>query len=204
METRSHHGKGRRSAIGLIALLVLIVLFFVVWLILWRSSSTKDIVDARTVPVITVASSSFTDGGMIPSKFTCDGGDISPQLTASGFPANTKSLAWVVDDPDAPIGTFTHWVIFNLPTELSSLPEGASARPENLLHAIQGKNDFDKIGYGGPCPPGEKPHHYVFHAYAVDSLLELSEGATKSEVASALKGHILAEGKLVGLYVRGR
>ena len=197
-------GKGRRLAIGIAALLVLIAIFFVASLIIWRSSRSKDAVDAGTVPALTVTSSSFADGNMIPSKFTCDGGDISPQLTASGFPANTKSLAWVVDDPDAPIGTFTHWVIFNLPTELSSLPEGASARPENLLHAIQGKNDFDKIGYGGPCPPGEKPHHYIFHAYAVDRLLELPEGATKSELATGVKGHVLAEGKLVGLYARGR
>src|SRR5262244_3676994 len=126
-------GKGKRWGVGILLFLFLVVAVIAAWILHWRGNRGKDIVDAGTVPVLTVTSSSFTDGGMIPSKFTCDGGDISPQLTASGFPANTKSLAWVVDDPDAPIGTFTHWVIFNLPTELSNLPEGASARPENLL-----------------------------------------------------------------------
>lgn len=193
-------GSGRRRSVRIIALLLLIVIFTAAWIFVRRGNRNRGIVDAGTLLALTVTSSSFSDGDMIPPKFTCDGGDVSPQLTVSAPPAGARSLALIVDDPDAPAGSFVHWVAFNLPAGLRDLPEGASARLENMQGAVQGKNDFDRTGYGGPCPPGRKPHHYVFRVYALDSMLQLPEGATRSEVAGAVKGHVLAEGKLVGLY----
>jgi Raf kinase inhibitor-like YbhB/YbcL family protein len=188
----------------ILVLLLMVVIFFIVWVMVWRSGRGKDIVDAGTVPALVVTSASFADGGMIPAKFTCDGGDVSPQLTVSAPPSGSRSLLWIMDDPDAPVGSFVHWVVFNLPTGLRDLPEGASAQPRTLQGAVQGRNDFDKIGYGGPCPPGEKPHHYLFRVYALDTLLQLPESSTRKDVSLAAKGHVLAEGKLVGLYVRGQ
>jgi len=196
-------GKGKLWAIGILLLLFLVVAVIAAWTLHWRGNRGKDIVDAGTVPVLTVTSASFADGGMIPSKCTCDGGDASPQLSISAPPAATKSLAVIVYDTDSPV-VFVHWVIFNLPGGLRNLPQGASAQPESLQGAIQGTNDFDKIGYSGPCPPGSNPHHYVFHIYALDTSLELHEGATREDVAQAAKGHVLAEGKLVGLYTRSK
>jgi Raf kinase inhibitor-like YbhB/YbcL family protein len=194
----------KRSGLRILGLLLLIIAVLAAWVLLRRSASRKDIVDARTVPVLVVASSSFADGGTIPSKFTCDGGDVSPQISFTVPPAGTKSFALIVDDPDAPAGSFVHWVVFNLPATLRDLPEGASARAEIMQVAVQGKNDFDKNGYGGPCPPGSNPHHYSFRVYALDTTLELPEGSTKREVAQAATGHVVAEGKLIGLYKRGQ
>jgi Raf kinase inhibitor-like YbhB/YbcL family protein len=178
------------------------VVFTAAWVILRRAEGRKDIVDARAVQTLTVTSSSFADNGMIPSRFTCDGGDVSPQLSISTPPAGTKSLVWIVDDPDAPVGNFVHWVAFNLPPGLRDLPEGASAQPGSLQGGVQGGNDFDKTGYGGPCPPGSKPHHYVFRVYALDTSLQLPEGSTKREIVQAVKGHVLDEGKIIRLYTR--
>lgn len=196
-------GKGRQWIFGILLLLLLVVVIFAARLLYWRGNRGSDIVDAGTVPVLSVTSSSFADGGMIPPKFTCDGGDVSPQLSVSALPAATKSLTWIAYDTDSPV-VFVHWVAFNVPPTLRDLPEGASRQPENLRGAIQGKNDFDKTGYGGPCPPGRKPHHYVFYVYALDTFLQLPEGSTREEVAQAAKGHVVAEGKLMGLYTRGQ
>lgn len=196
-------GKGRRWIFGFLLLLALVVVVFAAWLLYWRGNRGSDIVDAGTVPVLSVTSSSFADGGMIPPKFTCDGGDVSPQLSISAPPVATKSLAWIVHDTSSPVD-FVHWVVFNLPADMRDLPEGASSQAETLRAALQGKNDFGKTGYGGPCPPGQNPHHYVFHVYALDTLLQLSGGSTREEVARAAKGHVVAEGKIVGLYTRGK
>jgi Raf kinase inhibitor-like YbhB/YbcL family protein len=196
-------GKGRRWVFGILLLLLLVVVVFSTWLLHWRGDHGKDIVDAGTVAVLTVTSSSFVDGGVMPPKYTCDGSDVSPQLSVSALPAATRSLAWIVYDTDSPVD-FVHWVAFNLPPGLRDLPEGASAQPGGLQDGVQGSNDFDKTGYGGPCPPGQKPHHYVFHAYALDTSLQLPEGATREKVAQAAKGHVLAEGKIVGLYTRSK
>lgn len=193
-------GNGRRGAVRIIALILLVIVISVAWIIERRSNRNRDIVDAGTIAALTITSSSFSNGSVIPPKFTCDGGDVSPQLSVSAPPADARSFALIVEDPDAPAGSFVHWLAFNLPTTLRDLPEGSSARPETMQGAVQGKNDFDKTGYGGPCPPGSKPHHYVFRIYALDRILQLPEGATKSELAGAARGHVLAEGKLVGLY----
>ncbi len=165
---------------------------------------------------IQLQSSAFRDGGLIPKVFTCDGSDRSPPLEWSGAPAAARSLALICDDPDAPRGTWSHWVVFNLPSQVNGLKEGvppAETIPETfaegsapvvaeLAKARQGTNDFRKIGYGGPCPPSGT-HRYFFRLYALDSTLELGSTASRAQVLEAIKGHILAEGRLVGKYQRG-
>jgi len=150
---------------------------------------------------ITITSSSFTEGGMIPKKQTCDAEDISPDLKWSGVPKEVKSLALICDDPDAPVGTWVHWVLFNIPADVTTLQAGVS--PDAVLKngTRHGENDFRKLGYGGPCPPGGT-HRYFFKIYALDTLLSLESGSTKSQLLAAMKGHILAEGQLMGKYKR--
>jgi len=148
-----------------------------------------------------VVSPAFAAGGMIPRKHTCDGEDVSPEISWSGVPAGTRSFALICDDPDAPAGTWVHWVVFNLPAAVSRLPEALPAEPALPSGGRQGKNDFRRIGYGGPCPPSGT-HRYVFKVYALDRLLDLEPGATKAQVEAAMKGHVLAEGSLMGRYRR--
>lgn len=148
-----------------------------------------------------ITSSAFSEGNPIPRKYTCDAEDASPPLAWSGVPAGTKSLALIADDPDAPVGTWVHWVIYNLPPTLNGLPEEVAKTP-TAEGGVQGINDFRKTGYGGPCPPRGKPHRYFFKLYALDTLLSLQAGATKAEVEKAMRGHILAQGQLMGTYSR--
>jgi len=149
---------------------------------------------------IKLASTAFKDGELIPRKHTCDGQDISPQLAWDSVPAGTKSLALVCDDPDAPRGTWVHWVIFNLPSELRELHEDIPKQRELKNGARQGVNDFGEIGYGGPCPPAL--HRYYFKLYALDAPLSLVPGASKAQLLSAVEGHVLAQGQLIGRYKR--
>lgn len=149
-----------------------------------------------------LTSTAFKEGGDIPVKYTCDGEDVSPPLSWSALPEGAGSLALIVDDPDAPGGTFTHWVLFNLPADTWALPEGVSKRKVLDSGALQGVNDFGRMGYGGPCPPPGRAHTYRFHLYALDMELDLPAGATKGEVMKALKGHVLADGVLKGKYRR--
>ena len=151
-----------------------------------------------------IASSAFTQGHAIPNKYTCEGEDISPPLQWSGTPDGTKSFALICDDPDAPAGTWVHWVIFNLPATTTGLPEkmaGTETLPDG---AAQGITGFKRTGYGGPCPPRGKPHRYFFKLYALDAVLPLEPKATKQELLQAMRGHILAEGQLMGTYQRLR
>ena len=150
---------------------------------------------------IQISSSAFEEGGLIPMKYTCDDADISPPLEWSGIPEETKEIALICDDPDAPMGTWVHWVMYNLPANIFKLPESIPAI--NLLEngITQGSNDFHKIGYGGPCPPGGT-HRYFFKIYALDIELNLAPGKTKSDLLEAMKGHILGEGQLMGIYKR--
>lgn len=148
-----------------------------------------------------VTSSAFSEGSSIPTQYTCDGKDVSPPLSWTGLPAATKSVALVCDDPDAPAGVWVHWVVYNLPLSSSGLPEGVPPRDEITGGGLQGKNDFRKTGYGGPCPPGGT-HRYVFTLYALDSDVKLPAGATKAQLLGAIRGHVLAEGKLTGKYSR--
>ena len=149
-----------------------------------------------------LSSTSFQDGSRIPAKYTCSGANISPQLAWSAPPAATVSLALIVTDPDAPRGTWVHWVLYNLPAGTRALPEGLPALGQLPDGALQGRNDFGEIGYGGPCPPPGSPHHYIFTLYALDAKLNLPVGATRAQVEAAMQGHILASGRLVGLFQR--
>jgi len=151
---------------------------------------------------IEITSPTFAEGADIPKPHTGDGGDKSPRLTWSEPPAGTKSLALICDDPDAPMGTWVHWVLFNLPPDARELDEGVPATDTLPNGAKQGKNDFKKIGYGGPAPPKGKPHRYFFKLYALDTTIDLPTGATKDKLVAAMKGHILADGQLMGKYAR--
>jgi Raf kinase inhibitor-like YbhB/YbcL family protein len=149
-----------------------------------------------------VSSPDFASGGDIPKQFTCSGADISPALEWSEPPAGTESFALIADDPDAPAGTWVHWVIYDLAANLRKLPQNVPQAEQPGDGSHQGRNDFDKIGYGGPCPPPGKPHRYFFKLYALDHKLNLPPGATKKDVESAMKGHILAQGECMGRFAR--
>jgi Raf kinase inhibitor-like YbhB/YbcL family protein len=149
-----------------------------------------------------LTTAAFSAGGTIPKKFTCDGPDVSPPLHWKEAPVGTHSFALIMDDPDAPVGTWVHWVLYNLPANTTELPEGVEKRDQMANGAMQGRNDFRKVGYGGPCPPAGKPHRYFFKLYALDTKLNLKGGATKPEVERAMKGRILAQTELMGLYGR--
>ena len=144
----------------------------------------------------------FSGGGEIPSRYTCAGVNLSPALTWSGAPAEAQALALIVDDPDAPMGTWTHWLIWNIPAQATSLPEGVPAVEVLDNGARQGKNDFGNIGYGGPAPPKGKAHRYFFKLYALDAVLDLKPGLTKKDLESAMEKHILARAELMGTYQR--
>jgi len=149
-----------------------------------------------------IKSPAFQEGGAIPAKYTCKGEDLSPPLDWSGVPEGTKSLALICDDPDAPMMTWVHWVIYNIPPEETGIKEGA-LKEKNLANgAMQGITDFRRIGYGGPCPPPGGPHRYYFKLYALDSRLELEPGASKKTLLKAMEGHILAEARLMGKFKR--
>jgi Raf kinase inhibitor-like YbhB/YbcL family protein len=157
----------------------------------------------ETAPVsLELISMDFASGGTIPKPLTCDGDDLSPALQWKAPPSATKSLALIADDPDAPVGTWVHWVIFDLPPALRSLPQGFPKTEQSADGSRQGTNDFKKIGYGGPCPPPGKPHRYFFKLYALDSKLNLKPGATKKDLERAMQGHILARGEYMGRYSR--
>lgn len=150
---------------------------------------------------LVVKSSAFKEGEMIPMKYTCDGEDISPPLSWEGVPEGTKSIAIICDDPDAPMGTWVHWVLFNLPPGTNTLPEAVP--PEAVLEngARHSINDFRKLGYGGPCPPSGT-HRYYFKIYALDIVLGLQSGASKADLLKAMEGHVLSEGQIMGRYKR--
>jgi hypothetical protein len=145
-----------------------------------------------------IKSSAFKENENIPSKFTCDGENVSPELSWSDSLEGTKTFALIVDDPDAPSGTFVHWVVYNLPSNVTSLPEGISDLPSG---AKQGTNHFGDNNYGGPCPPSGI-HRYYFKLYALDNEVQLKPGAGKKDLLKAMEGHILAEAQLMGKYER--
>jgi len=150
---------------------------------------------------IKITSSVFEDGGLIPAEYTCDGADMSPPLQWGVVPEGTKSIALICDDPDAPMGTFVHWVIFGLPAETRELAENIPSDETLPNGAKQGKSDFGRIGYGGPCPPSGT-HRYFFKIYALDTEIALAAGASKRELVKAMEGHILGQGQLIGKYKR--
>jgi len=151
---------------------------------------------------LSISSPVFQEGEGIPAKYSCEGQDISPPLAWGEPPAGTNSFALIVDDPDAPGRVFTHWVLFNLPADSRELPEAVPTQPQLSSGALQGKNDFGKTGYGGPCPPPGRPHRYQFTLYVLAQLLDLKPGASKQQVLEAMQGHILDQGQLTGTYQR--
>lgn len=144
-----------------------------------------------------VASPAFQHNTEIPKKYTCDGEDKSPPINVSQVPEGTKSFALIVDDPDAPVGLWVHWLVWNISPEKTVISES-----ETPKGALQGLNDFRKTDYGGPCPPPGKVHRYFFKAYALDVIIDLPAGSSKAQLESAMQGHILAKGELIGLYER--
>jgi Raf kinase inhibitor-like YbhB/YbcL family protein len=145
---------------------------------------------------IQITSTAFTEGGKIPRIYTCDDQNVSPPLDWTGVPTTTVSLAIIMDDPDAPSGTWVHWVLYNLPPDRTSLEQGKTGL------GTDGENDFNRTGYGGPCPPRGSTHRYYIKLYALDTMLDLKSGASKAQVESSMRGHILAQSQLMGKYGR--
>jgi hypothetical protein len=151
---------------------------------------------------IELRTTSFTPGGFIPKRFTCEAADASPALSWTDPPPGTRSFALIEDDPDAPSGTFVHWLVYDLPAASRRLPEALSGSGHIPGGGRQGTNDFSKTGYNGPCPPRGKPHRYFIRLYALDVRLNLRSAATRQELDAAMQGHILAQGELMGLFQR--
>jgi Raf kinase inhibitor-like YbhB/YbcL family protein len=154
---------------------------------------------------IQITSNAFQEGETIPTKYTCDGNDRSPALSWSNIPEESQTLALICEDPDAPSGTFVHWIVYNISPTANGLAEGVPTVELLPDGTVQGRNDFKRIGYGGPCPPpGDRPHRYFFRLYALDTKIHLQAGADRQEFAQAIEDHILAAGQLMGTYQRKR
>ncbi len=147
---------------------------------------------------IELKSPAFKNNEYIPSRYSCEGENISPALAWSGAPAGTKSFVLIIDDPDAPSGDWVHWLVYDIPADKGSLSEDASLES----YGKEGKTSFGNLGYGGPCPPPGKPHRYFFKLYCLDTMLYLGAGITKQQLLKAIEGHVLAQGQLMGLYKR--
>ena len=186
----------KKSTLLLVSTILAIGLLLIV--ILKTATSKKE----NAAMTIELTSPAFAEGELIPAKHTCDGEDASPPLNWTGVPGAAKSLALICDDPDAPMGTWVHWVIYGLPPMVADLAENVPTTETLANGARQGINDFNRIGYGGPCPPSGRPHRYFFKLYALDAEIPLKARATKKDLLRAMEGHILAEGQLMGKYQR--
>jgi hypothetical protein len=171
----------------------LLAIPLMVMVLLFSALLAKEV---GAMDALKITSPVFQNSGAIPSKYTCDGSDINPSLVIVDCPPGAKSLALICDDPDAPIGIWVHWVLWNIPPSVKEIKENTV--PQG---AIEGMNDFRKHSYGGPCPPSGT-HRYFFKAYALDTMLSISPNSTKADLETAMKGHILAQGQLIGLYKR--
>mgnify|MGYP006302997365 CR=1 FL=1 len=149
-----------------------------------------------------LTSTAFDAGESIPLKHTCEGQDVSPPLAWEGAPSEAEELVLICDDPDAPNGTWSHWVLYHIPAGQSSLPEGVPAMAELPWGGVQGRNNFGNIGYGGPCPPRGSTHRYYFRLYALDQALDMPSGATRQQVLDRMEGHILGKTELMGRFTR--
>ena len=161
-----------------------------------------DTLNPQKIMNLQITSTTFAEGQPIPQKYTCQGSDISPPLAWTNGQVNTKSFALIMDDPDAPMGTWVHWVLYDLPANTTGLPEDVAKTQVIANGATQGMNTWPRPGYGGPCPPPGKPHRYFFKLYALDTMLDLKPGLTKKDLLKAMEGHVLAEGQLMGTYQR--
>ena len=167
-----------------------------------KDDKVANVTEVNTMQNISVSSEAFGNGEMIPAEYTDDGKDVSPALSWSGIPQGTKSITLIMDDPDAPRGTFVHWLIYNIPADKGGLQKAIPVKNTLDDGSGQGKTDCGENGYCGPSPPPGKPHRYYFRVYALDTKLDLPPGASRSEVEKAMKGHILAKGELMGKYGR--
>ncbi len=165
-------------------------------------SSTVSADQGSSLSGFSLRAEAFNPGADIPRKFSCQGSDTSPALVWTDPPPATQSLVLIVDDPDAPAGTWVHWVLYDLPSSTRRLDEALPPTADVAGGGRQGANDFGKTGYGGPCPPPGKAHRYFFKLYALDSRLNLRAGATKPDVEQAMKGHVLAKAEVMGRYRR--
>jgi Raf kinase inhibitor-like YbhB/YbcL family protein len=198
----------RKSAVpvqSFVVPLLLVVVVAVCWTggpALGGESAEKE----EKTMALEITSSAFDPNGAIPAKHTCDGEDLSPALSWTGVPEGAKSLVLIMDDPDAPPGTWVHWVLYDLPADTSGLPEGlpkSEKLESGAAHGLcWGVSSFSRVGYYGPCPPPGSPHRYQFKLYALDAVLGLAPRAIKAEVLAAMEGHVLAQGELVGIYER--
>jgi Raf kinase inhibitor-like YbhB/YbcL family protein len=172
-----------------------------------ESEAEEIIVKEQATPteaepvVFSISTAEFSEGEAIPTRFSCDGEDISPALEWSGAPEGTSSFALIMDDPDAPVGTWIHWVLFNIPGDASGLVESIPAEPVLADGSIHGANSWERSDYGGPCPPGGT-HRYFFKLYALDEELDLPEGSSLDALLAGMEGHILAETSVMGTYTR--
>ncbi len=176
------------------------VVFLIFGMLFFVSKDLKA--EGGDIMNLELISPAFNNNQSIPQKYTCEGEDISPPLEWKGVVENVKSFVLIADDPDAPMGTWVHWVIYNIPSEVTELKEGIPAIESLDDGTLQGITDFNRIGYGGPCPPPGKPHRYYFKLYALDTKLQFSPGATKKEVEQAIQGNIIDKSELIGLYSR--
>ena len=173
--------------------LMMAVLLTAVGMLLYVAALGKEV---RKMETLNISSPAFGQGEAIPARYTCDGNDTSPALVIGKVPPAAKTMALIMDDPDAPVGTWVHWVVWNIPAQTRDIPE--SGLPPQ---AVQGKNSWPRTGYGGPCPPSGT-HRYFFKVYALDSTLHLGAATTKADLEGAMEGHILAKGELMGTYKR--
>jgi len=159
-------------------------------------------IDGGAIMALELRSKAFKNGDFIPAKYTCKGEDVSPPLEWSNIPENTKSLALISDDPDAPMGTWVHWVLYDIPAYKRNLPEGL--KKDKVLDdgSKQGMTDFGRVGYGGPCPPPGPVHRYFFKLYALDAKLNLNPGLTKKTLLNAIEGHVIEKTELLGKFKR--
>jgi hypothetical protein len=199
----------RQSPLVLLVCAALLIPFVGLRLLRWSrfpahrpASQIEGGVMADSAASFAIISTAFPNGAQVPRRYTCDGADLSPAFAWHGAPDGTQSLALIADDPDAPGGTWTHWLLWNIPAKATLLPED-QPKVESLDNgARQGSNDFRRIGYGGPCPPPGKPHRYFFKLYALDARLDLKAGASRSDLELALKPHVLAQAQWIGTYGR--
>jgi Raf kinase inhibitor-like YbhB/YbcL family protein len=166
------------------------------------ASQSHPSAGGRSSMALVLKSTAFAPGAEIPKKHSCEAADVSPALEWSGPPPRTVSFALIMDDPDAPAGTWVHWVLWNLPASAHELPEAVGKQDQLGDGTRQGRNSFRKIGYNGPCPPPGKPHRYFFRLYALDEKLELAPGASSSDLQEAIKGHVIAQAEYMGTYRR--
>jgi hypothetical protein len=189
-----HDGRSvlRRRTLAVLPPLILVVLALVVPAEVRGQKASSSRIELKTT--------SFPPGDFIPKRFTCDAADVSPALTWTDPPPGTQSFALIEDDPDAPSGTFVHWLVYDLPAAYRGLPEALAGNDQMPGGGRQGTNDFSRTGYSGPCPPRGKPHRYFIRLYALDAKLNLRPAATRKELEAAMKGHILAQAELMSRY----